>query len=180
MPKLDLLKSETFADEITQIIEDAPLPGLAEEPRCKTTRAAVDTIAKTDIALSPLQKSALWLLAGELDRSHSISQSDDSPEGSFWHGIMHRRERDFGNAKYWFRRVRSHPAHIDLAKHIDAHQNELTSKLPLANLRDPESLPAHLVDLCQHAQNGHSEWVEDLQKICWWEWQLLFALSDAA
>lgn len=180
MPKLDLLKSELLTGEVTQIIEAAPLPGLAEDPRCSKTRAAIDALAKENTDLSPLQKSALWLLAGELDRSHTISQSDDSSEGSFWHGIMHRRERDFGNAKYWFRRVRSHAVHHDLAQHIDSHQNNFTSKLPLANLRDPESLPAHLVDLCQHAQNGHPEWIEDLQQICWWEWQLLFALSDAA
>ena len=29
--------------------------------------------------------------------------------GSFWHAIMHRREGDFPNSKYWYARCRSHP-----------------------------------------------------------------------
>ena len=53
--------------------------------------------------------SALWLRNDFLDESHQISQSIETATGSYWHGIMHRREPDFSNAKYWFRRVGSHP-----------------------------------------------------------------------
>ena len=28
----------------------------------------------------------------------------------YWHGIMHRREGDFSNSHYWFRKVGNHPA----------------------------------------------------------------------
>jgi hypothetical protein len=63
--------------------------------------------------------AGLWLLANDLDRSHRISQDLSTPEGSFWHGIMHRRERDFGNAKYWFRRVGRHPVFAVIAPDWD-------------------------------------------------------------
>ena len=53
--------------------------------------------------------SGLWLLHGYLDQSHTLSQEIHTPTGSYWHGIMHRREPDFPNAKYWFRRVGTHP-----------------------------------------------------------------------
>ena len=58
--------------------------------------------------------SALWLHHDFLDRSHQISQSISDSTGSFWHGIMHRREGDYWNSKYWFRQVGNHPVFSDL------------------------------------------------------------------
>ncbi len=58
--------------------------------------------------------SGLWLLHDFLDESHTISQSITTPTGSYWHGIMHRREPDYANAKYWFRRVGEHPVFDEL------------------------------------------------------------------
>src|SRR5262245_25063275 len=46
--------------------------------------------------------AGLWLLANDLNASHRISQELETPEGSYWHAVMHRREGDYGNAKYWF------------------------------------------------------------------------------
>ena len=53
-------------------------------------------------------KSGLLLWNDALDASHKISQRINSQTGSYWHGIMHRREPDYSNAKYWFRRVGAH------------------------------------------------------------------------
>src|SRR5215831_10054740 len=53
--------------------------------------------------------AGLYLYFSCLDESHSISQSVETPDGSFWHGIMHRQEPDAGNSGYWFRRVGKHP-----------------------------------------------------------------------
>jgi hypothetical protein len=64
--------------------------------------------------------SALWLYADELDRSHAISQGIKNATGSFWHGIMHRREGDFSNSHYWFDKVGDHPAMSQLDGY-DAH-----------------------------------------------------------
>ena len=56
-------------------------------------------------------QSGLLLWNDALDASHIISQSIESRTGSYWHGIMHRREPDYSNAKYWFRRVGVHPTY---------------------------------------------------------------------
>jgi len=63
--------------------------------------------------------ASLWLRINELDRSHRVSQELDTPEGSFWHAIVHRREGDYGNSKYWFRRVGQHPAFVSIASKWD-------------------------------------------------------------
>lgn len=61
-------------------------------------------------ARSPLgAMSGLWMYHGRLDEAHGIAQDLNTIDGSFWHGIMHRREPDPGNAGYWFRRVGRHP-----------------------------------------------------------------------
>jgi hypothetical protein len=63
-----------------------------------------------DDAMARACLSGLWLRFDFLDESHTISQEIETPTGSFWHAIMHRREGDFGNSKYWWRRVGKHPA----------------------------------------------------------------------
>jgi hypothetical protein len=54
--------------------------------------------------------AGLWLWQDWLSESHQISQSLATSTGSFWHAIMHRREGDFGNSKYWYSRCSDHPA----------------------------------------------------------------------
>ena len=87
-----------------------------------------------EIDAKPELAAGLWLYVDELERSHSVSQKIASPTGSYWHAIMHRREGDFSNSHYWFRRTGWHPAmgRIDTAGggagsgteigHYDAHE----------------------------------------------------------
>ena len=103
--------------------------------------------------------SGIWLLYGRLDDSHDISQTIKTPEGSFWHGIMHRLERDFWNSKYWYRNVGQHPV-------IRQLQSEFGHVYPF-----------EFVDLCeqlsedQGAVNRNQELVAKISRL---EWQLLF------
>jgi hypothetical protein len=61
------------------------------------------------LADRPDLAAALWLYADNLERSHTLSQSLETKTGAYWHGIMHRREGDFGNSHYWMRRAAGHP-----------------------------------------------------------------------
>ncbi len=49
-----------------------------------------------------LIRGGLFYAVDGLARAHTIFQEDSSALGSYWHGMMHRREGDFGNACYWF------------------------------------------------------------------------------
>ncbi len=78
-------------------------------------------------ATSPADATAvlagLWLLHGDCDASHRQSQSIEDEGrhryGNFWHAIMHREEPDYGNSKYWFRRVGQSGFLAELAKRAD-------------------------------------------------------------
>ena len=73
--------------------------------------------------------SGILLLWDLLHESHEISQTmegrGDPRTADYWHGIMHRREPDAGNAAYWFRRVGSHPAFDSLASNLDRWMGEI-------------------------------------------------------
>ena len=97
--------------------------------------------------------SGIWLLYDFLDQSHTISQGIATAEGSFWHGIMHRREGDYSNAKYWFRKVGQHPVYEQISAGWD---------------------PYEFVDACQVAvRKGRDDAIScrELQQL---EWEHLF------
>ncbi len=51
-------------------------------------------------------KAALHLRNDGLTISHSYAQEiEHDALGAYWHGIMHRMEGDYSNAKYWFRQA---------------------------------------------------------------------------
>lgn len=84
------------------------------------TDLVASIVAGPALKAHPGLRSGLWLYVDQLDRSHDISQSLKNQTGSFWHGIMHRREGDFGNSHYWFRLTGDHPAMNDIDGY-DAH-----------------------------------------------------------
>lgn len=67
-------------------------------------------VPRVNQAAFSLFKGGLWYALDALDAAHSIFQDDPSPEGSYWHGMLHRREGDFPNAKYWLQRAGRIPA----------------------------------------------------------------------
>ncbi len=69
-------------------------------------------IAQPRDAMAVLAGLHLWNDA--LADSHSLAQGIETPTGSYWHGIMHRREPDYTNAKHWFERVGDHPVYAAL------------------------------------------------------------------
>jgi hypothetical protein len=117
--------------------------------------------------------SALWLWNNFLAESHTISQEIETIDGSYWHGIMHRREPDYGNAKYWFRRVTQHAIFEPLAKECVFAGGELTGPAKyLATIKIWD--PFKFVDLCGAIACGHSPIEVLARDLARTEWQLLF------
>ncbi|MDX1964809.1 MAG: hypothetical protein SFX18_16790 [Pirellulales bacterium] len=122
--------------------------------------------------------AGLLLLYDGLEESHTISQSLNNPTGSYWHGIMHRREPDPGNAKYWFDRVGPHPIHPLLCQRaLPLFQAASQGQTP-PQLRELAMgtawLAAKFVDLCQYAErHQHSSLIMICQQAQRLEMELL-------
>jgi hypothetical protein len=108
--------------------------------------------------------SGLWLYHNFLDESHTISQDLHGLVGSYWHGIMHRREPDAANAKYWFRRVEPNPVFESLA----ADAVEIGMKVTGA------WNPFAFVDRCERERGTGSDGELLCQRVQLREMQLLF------
>jgi hypothetical protein len=64
------------------------------------------------VSRDPARDAIALLWHDHLDIAHGKVQELESRLGMHLHGIMHRREGDYGNAKYWFRRA-GHLAALD-------------------------------------------------------------------
>lgn len=140
----------------------------------------LDAAFQPHLIVDPLMAAAchsgLWLAHNFLDESHTLSQSIDTPTGSFWHGIMHRREGDFSNAKYWFRRTGYHPAFESLATAACVLAKELGTTPQSEFLKtQAEWDPMAFVDLCENAVRGRDNSAELCARIARKEWELLMA-----
>jgi len=142
------------------LIETPELPGLGPTARSirlpllelsqKINRFLAET--KLTAALQPSVRSAALLWQDYLEESHSISQNIHGADGSMLHGIMHRREPDYPNAKYWFHRVGKHRSFPDIARQVTRllameGQTELAASLAPRGEWDPFAF----VDACQQA-----------------------------
>jgi hypothetical protein len=117
----------------------------------------------------------LWLYFDWLYESHRISQQIDTPTGSFWHAIMHRREGDFSNSKYWYARCANHPSLATIAAQAPAVINAMPADKSLLRLIMSGWNPNALVDLVQQVHSTPDDprhrVAVALQHL---EWQILF------
>lgn len=91
-------------------------PGAEPAGLAAAVEAAGRAAGSRAIAGRPDLLAALWLYVDEIDRAHAVCGDLGTPTGSYWHAIVHRREGDFDNSKYWYRKAGNHPAmrRIDL------------------------------------------------------------------
>jgi hypothetical protein len=143
LPKLAPPRPGNESDWLREHLEEFNPQEFGLKPASKTSETAL--------------RAGLFQWHDFLDESHQLSQSIEGEGedrlGDYWHAIMHRREPDYSNAKYWFRQIGRQQIYRPLQKEADA---------TLANLSDPEAAlwrdrlqpgskwdPFAFVDLCE-------------------------------
>jgi len=112
--------------------------------------------------LPPACAAGLWLRFDFLDECHQICQADEgNPDRDFWHAVMHRREPDTVNSKYWWRRVGPHPVLKQIREHAPAIGYTYNS-------------PEAFVDECERVRGTGSEAELVARRVQRLEWELMF------
>ena len=153
--------------EIQTLLDTPTLATLGPEHRADSLSLDQCQVALAALSLSshqqPLIYSALLLWHDHLDASHDLSQNINSNDGSFLHGIMHRREPDYSNAKYWFTKTGQHGA-FDM---INMRAELVLKDTSLAHLATAKWNPFAVVDAISEASPDTSEYqiLQKLQRI---------------
>ena len=145
--------------------------GTLAEPELATALDPMLARAKVSAPTGELIRALLLLWHDHLEASHSISQGIENTDGSFIHAIMHRREPDAGNSKYWWRRVGQHAAFPEIARRVDellrSHGlGDLAKRLLPGGRWSPDAF----VDACDAAMSlpgsdAHVKLLQEIQRI---------------
>jgi len=135
-------------------------------------------------------------LHDDLNGSHQCSQAIEGEgrhrPGDYWHAIMHRREPDASNAKYWFRHVGEHPIFADLlldaagcaSSHPPGEFRRWAAEQAAKSTWDPYAF----VDVCSRAEcAGDHEFRQSCERFQYlemlrllvWTWQFAMAGPEA-
>lgn len=148
----------------------AAIPALA---RVTPQQLFVRPVKHPDEAAATL--AGLWLWQDALDECHKIVQDIASATGSMWHAIMHRREGDFSNSKYWYARCETH--HVN--KLMGAVASSITGQAPpdreVARVVSGGWNPKAFVDLVESVHANPSDPCHPMAvKLQRAEWEALF------
>lgn len=109
--------------------------------------------------LFPLVRAGLFYAHDALPEAHRIVQDLPGDLAAYWHGMLHRREADFDNARYWFRRAGVLPHFAKL--------HAVTSEFSPDMARQTSWEPYLFTGLCEQARYGdetHSKTLVQLQR----------------
>jgi len=162
-------------NRIQPLLHTPELPALGPGPRSHVQSAATLRDAVRDLAqeiplperLRQLILALVLLWHDRLEAAHQIVQEIPDADGSFVHAMMHRREPDYWNSKYWWRRVGDHPVFVPLGERAAAELAESVPELAVRLAPNNVWNPVAFVDECQQLAscNPDDSAVEQARKL---------------
>ena len=142
--------------EIKKLLDTPQPPELGPGPREGVTPEKALNEQLQNAGAGELLRAAILVWHDHLDSAHKIVQDIETRDGSYIHAIIHRREPDYSNAKYWFHRVGDHPCFSELSGRVEESKGKWD---PLA-----------FVDLCERHDRAREPRLREIQAL---ELQLL-------
>jgi len=109
--------------------------------------------------------AGLYLYFDCWTEAHQTAQEIATPEGSYWHAIVHRQEPDAWNSGYWFRQAGRHS--------IFSALRDAAAGIGIA--AGTRWNPQAFIEICERARaNRGSDLERQACEVQRAEWQLLF------
>jgi len=119
-----------------------------------------------DVAMFGLVRGLLFFAVDAVDAAHRIFQDEKSDLGSYLHGMVHRREPDFDNARYWFRRA----GRLPFFQKLHGEAVEHSAVVGRQSTWDPYLFTGE----CEQARHGAIEKVPELVRLQRAEFEVIF------
>jgi hypothetical protein len=114
------LSLQTTARRLPELVPDRPFSQRSWLSRHLRTTSVAAFLPKQHVATEATAvRAGLLIWHDFLDEGHGQAQNLEGVppgRGDHWHAIMHRREPDYANARYWFRRIQRPAWFAALAK----------------------------------------------------------------
>jgi hypothetical protein len=152
---------------LEKLVPTTPL----DYPLLQELRAADDAAVSGQQSIGQPQmfalvRGGLLYALDAIGEAHKIFQDSPGDLGSYWHGMMHRREGDFDNARYWFRRSGVLPIFGALHRQACEHSAVMA--------RQSNWDPYLFTGECEQARFGETESLKELAALQRVEFETLF------
>lgn len=119
-----------------------------------------------DAQMFALVRGGLLYAVDAIDEAHVVFQNVPGDFGAYWHGMVHRREGDFDNARYWFRRAGALPVFATLHRAASGVSADMA--------RQGQWDPYLFTGQCEQCRFGASEIEKELSALQRIEFDALF------
>ena len=117
-------------------------------------------------APAALVRAGLFYYHNALDDSHKEAQKLEDNTAAYWHGMVHRREGDFDNARYWMRRAGEQPVFQEM-------QGRASDGAPNMG-RQSNWDPFLFITLCEQFKYGETDYKKEISHLQRVEFDVMF------